>query len=41
MPTETIQPIQDVLTRWILMGQALVCSIGVLAFVVALAWMMK
>ena len=32
-----IQPIQDILTRWILMGQALVGSIGGLAFVVALA----
>ena len=38
MPTETIQPIQDVLTRWILIGQALVGSIGALAFVVAFLW---
>ena len=33
-----IQPIQDILTRWILIGQALVGSIGALAFVVAFLW---
>ena len=41
MPTETIQQIQEILNRWILIGQALVGSIGALAFVGALAWMMK
>jgi hypothetical protein len=41
MPPETIQAIQDILNRWILIGQALVGSIGALAFVVALAWMTK
>lgn len=40
MPID-IQPIQDILNRWILIGQALVGSIGALAFVVALAWMMN
>ena len=35
MPTETIQPIQEILNRWILIGQALVGSIGALAFVIA------
>jgi len=38
MPPDTIQPIQDVLSRWILAGQALVGSIGALAFVVAFIW---
>jgi len=34
-----IQPIQDILTRWILIGQALVGSIvALLAFVVAFLW---
>src|SRR6266545_3514311 len=33
MSPDTIQPIQDVLARWILIGQALVGSIGALAFV--------
>jgi hypothetical protein len=37
MPTDTIQPIQEILNRWILIGQALVGSIGALAFVIALA----
>jgi hypothetical protein len=41
MPAETIQPIQDILNRWILIGQALVGSIGALAFVVALTWTSK
>ena len=40
MPPDTIQPIQDVLSRWILAGQALVGSIGALAFVVAFIWKM-
>ena len=40
MPPDTIQPIQDILNRWILIGQALVGSIGALAFVVGLAWTM-
>jgi len=38
MPPDTIQPIQDILNRWILIGQALVGSIGALAFVVAFLW---
>jgi hypothetical protein len=38
MAPDTIQPIQDVLNRWILIGQALVGSIGALAFVVAFLW---
>jgi len=38
MPTDTIQPIQDLLNRWILIGQALVGSVGALAFVVAFLW---
>jgi hypothetical protein len=37
MSPNTVQPIQDVLASWILVGQALVGSIGALAFVVALA----
>ena len=41
MSPDTVQPIQDVLAHWILVGQALVGSIGALAFVVALAWMAK
>ena len=32
MSTDTIQPIQEILNRWILIGQALVGSIGALAF---------
>lgn len=38
MPTDTIQPIQEILNRWILIGQALVGSIGALAFVIAFLW---
>jgi hypothetical protein len=41
MPPDTIAPIQDILNRWILIGQALVGSIGALAFVVALARIVK
>ena len=37
MPPDTIQPIQEILNRWVLTGQALVASIGALAFVLALA----
>ena len=37
---ETIQPIQEVLNRWILAGQALVGSVGALAFVFAFLWKM-
>ena len=37
MPAETVQPIQDILKRWILNGQARVGSIAALAFVDALA----
>jgi hypothetical protein len=40
MPPETVQPIQDILSRWILIGQALVGSIGALAFVIAFIWKM-
>src|SRR5258708_435515 len=40
MPPETLQPIQDILSRWILIAQALVGSIGALAFVVAFLWKM-
>ncbi len=36
MPPDTIQPIHDILNRWILIGHALVGSIGALAFVVEL-----
>ena len=35
-----ITVLQDVLTRWITMGQALVASIGALAFVAAFLWKM-
>lgn len=38
MSPDSIQPIQDVIHRWILTGQALVGSIGALAFVFALAY---
>ena len=37
MPPDTIQPIQEILNRWVLTGQALVASVGALAFVLALA----
>jgi len=40
MPPETLQPVQEILSRWILIGQALVGSIGALAFVVAFIWKM-
>ena len=40
MSPETIQPIQEVLNRWILAGQALVGSVGALAFVLAFLWKM-
>jgi hypothetical protein len=40
MSPDTVQPIQDVLASWILVGQALVGSIGALAFVVAFLWKM-
>ena len=40
MPPDTIQPIQDILNRWVLTGQALVASIGALAFVLAFLWKM-
>jgi hypothetical protein len=35
-----ISILQDVLNRWIAMGQALVASIGALAFVAAFLWKM-
>jgi hypothetical protein len=38
MAPDAIQPIQDILGRWILIAQALVGSIGALAFVVAFLW---
>jgi hypothetical protein len=40
MPTD-IQPIQTLISTWILIGQALVGSLGALAFVFALAYMAK
>lgn len=40
MPPDTIQPIQEILSRWVLTGQALVASIGALAFVLAFLWKM-
>ena len=36
-----LQPIQDVLHNWILAGQALVGSVGALAFIAALTWMSR
>jgi len=38
MPPETIAPIQGILSRWILTGQALVGSIRALAFVMPFPW---
>jgi hypothetical protein len=35
---ETIQPIQEILNRWIVAGQALVGSVGALAFIFAFLW---
>jgi hypothetical protein len=35
-----VRPIQDLLNAWILVGQALVGSIGALAFVFAFLWKM-
>jgi hypothetical protein len=40
MPPDTIQPIQEILNRWVLAGQALVASVGALAFVLAFLWKM-
>jgi hypothetical protein len=40
MQTEAIQPIQDLLQHWVLMAQALVGSIGVLATTLAFIWRM-
>src|SRR5215472_58930 len=40
MSPDTIQPIQQILAQWILVGQALVGSIGALAFVAAFLWKM-
>ena len=40
MSPEAVRPIQDVLHRWILTGQALVGSIGALAFIFAFLWKM-
>jgi hypothetical protein len=34
-----ITPITDLITTWIHIGQALVASIGALAFIFAFAWM--
>lgn len=36
MSSDVVQPIQEILNRWVLTGQALVGSIGALAFVFAL-----
>ncbi len=36
-----VQPLQEVLNTWIFVAQALVGSIGALAFVLALAWKPK
>lgn len=35
-----LQPIQDVLHNWILAGQAIVGSVGALAFIAAFIWRM-
>lgn len=40
MNPETIKPITDLLNAWIAVGQALVGSIGALAFVFAFLWKM-
>jgi hypothetical protein len=37
---DSIRPIQDLLNAWIAVGQALVGSIGALAFVFAFIWKM-
>jgi hypothetical protein len=37
---DSIRPIQDLLHTWIAIGQALVGSIGALAFVLAFLWKM-
>ncbi len=39
MPTD-VQPIQTLISTWILIGQALVGSLGALAFVFAFLWKM-
>jgi hypothetical protein len=36
--SDSVQPIQDLLQRWVLIAQALVGSIGALAFVFAFLW---
>jgi hypothetical protein len=38
MHPDSVQPIQELLQRWILIAQALVGSIGALAFVFAFLW---
>ncbi len=40
MTPDSIRPIQDLLNTWIAVGQALVGSIGALAFVFAFIWKM-
>lgn len=40
MSPDSIRPIQDLLNAWIAVGQALVGSIGALAFVFAFLWKM-
>ncbi|MGH7862871.1 MAG: hypothetical protein ACRENM_00665 [Candidatus Dormibacteraceae bacterium] len=40
MSPQAVQPIQDLLNAWVLAGQALVGSIGALAFVAAFLWRM-
>jgi hypothetical protein len=38
MQPDSVQPIQELLQRWVLVAQALVGSIGALAFVFAFLW---
>jgi hypothetical protein len=38
MHPDSVQPIQELLQRWVLVAQALVGSIGALAFVFAFLW---
>ncbi|MGH7866240.1 MAG: hypothetical protein ACREP9_01090 [Candidatus Dormibacteraceae bacterium] len=38
MSTDSVQPIQELLQHWVLVAQALVGSIGALAFAFAFLW---
>lgn len=38
MSASSLEPIQEILHRWILAGQALVGSVGALAFIAAFIW---